>query len=192
MKYRHNSTIGVKERECISCGKKCFWFSKKRCKECSTIQDSQKRIEQHVASIIYEDDLADIIFDLDVIFSQYIRLSASDKDGKLKCFICGKKIHWKEAHNMHYIKRAASIFLRHDPRNNKAGCEDCNKWKDGNYIEYAKALERESPGITEILYQEGNLATRPTKSELKELISEYASKVSILKKQYGSENTRNV
>lgn len=182
MIFRHNSTIGIKEKNCRVCGKKGPIFSKGRCQRCSTIEDTQKRMEKATEHMIKEEDLSSIIDDLDAIFSQWVRLSSAGKDGFINCYICDKKVHWKEAHNMHYVKRGASIYLRFDPRNNKAGCEECNKWKDGNYIEYAKKLESESPGITEILYEEGNLVTKPTKSELKSLIGEYQEKVSKLKK----------
>lgn len=142
-----------------------------------------KRFEKVSEKIIEDEDLGTIIADLDAIFSQWVRLSVTGKDGFLNCYICEKRVHWKESQNMHYVKRGASLFLRFDPRNNKAGCEDCNKWKDGNYIEYAKKLELETPGITDILYEEGNLVYHPTKSELKQLISDYAEKVTNLKKK---------
>lgn len=183
MRFGHNSTIGVKLKKCVSCGKPCYWFSKKRCADCARIQDTQKRMEEVSAQTIQEDDLSSIISDLDAIFSHWIRLSAAAKDGYLKCFICDSRVHWKEAQNMHYIKRGASLFLRFDPRNNKAGCKPCNEHKDGNYIEYAKRLELVSPGITDILYEEGNLVIKPTKDELKQLISDYSGKVKELKKK---------
>lgn len=181
MIFRHNSTIGIKQRPCKSCGRPSVIFSKGRCQNCSRIEDTQKKMSAETDRLIQEEDLGIIIDDLDAIFSQFVRLSAAGKNGILNCYICDKPVHWKEAHNMHYVKRGASLYLRFDPRNNKAGCEGCNKWKDGNYIEYAKKLESETPGITDILYEEGNLVYHPTKSELKQLISEYSTKVKNLK-----------
>jgi hypothetical protein len=188
MRFGHNSTIGLKTKKCVVCGNDCIWFSKKRCQNCSRIQDAQKRMEVATDRLIQNDDLSTIVADLDAIFSQWVRLSAARKDGYLKCFICDSRVRWQDAQNMHYIKRGTSLFLRFDPRNNKAGCKTCNELKDGNYIEYAKRLEQESPGITEILYEEGNLVTRPTKGELKQLISEYSQKVKILKNEKDSRN----
>lgn len=188
MRLGYNSTIIRKEKICKSCGKPCYPFSKGRCQPCSTREDTMKRVEKETEKMIVEEDLSSIIDDLDAIFSHWVRLSAAGKDGMLNCYICDKPVHWKEAHNMHYIKRGASLYLRHDPRNNKAGCEGCNKWKDGNYIEYAKKLEAETPGITEILYQEGNTSYHPSKSELKQLISEYSEKIKTLKNGKDSRN----
>lgn len=181
MRFGHNSTIALKTKKCVVCGKDCVWFSRKRCATCAKIQDTQKRMEQATEDMIQENDLSTIISDLDAIFSQWVRMSAASKDGYLNCFICDSRVHWKEAQNMHYIKRGASLYLRFDPRNNKAGCKTCNEVKDGNYIEYAKKLELATPGITDILYEEGNLVTKPSKDELKQLISDYSGKVKELK-----------
>lgn len=147
----------------------------------ATVEDTQKRMEAYNDGVIQEDDLSDLIADADAIFSQWVRRSAADKDGIIKCFICGKRVHWKKAENMHYIKRGASLFLRFDPRNNKAGCHECNSLKSGNYIEYAKKLEVASPGITEILFEEGNLVIKPTRGEIRNIIAEYSGKLKLLK-----------
>lgn len=177
-----NSTIIPKKKK-LACGCFDYPFSKGRCKTHATIEDAQKRMAAYNEKMIGDEDLGTVIEDLDAIFSQFVRLSAADKNGYIKCFICDKKVHWKEAENMHYIKRGASLFLRFDLRNNKAGCNECNTLKGGNYIEYANKLELQSPGITDILYEEGNLVIKPTKSELKQLISEYTEKVKKLKKR---------
>lgn len=36
----YNSTIKLKQKTCVNCGKPCIWFSKKRCKDCARIEDS--------------------------------------------------------------------------------------------------------------------------------------------------------
>lgn len=41
------STIIRKQKTCVVCGKPCFWFSKKRCKSCATIQDTKARMEEN-------------------------------------------------------------------------------------------------------------------------------------------------
>lgn len=179
--FGYNSTIEKKQKTCIRCGKKCIWFSKKRCQTCAKIEDTYARMERANESEIEEDGLQELIKQVDDIFSQYVRLAAAGKDGFISCYICGTRVHWKEAENMHYIKRGASLFLRYDLRNNKAGCHTCNCTKDGNYIEYAKKLEAEKPGITDILFEESTLYIKVTRDEIKNIITEYTQKVRQLK-----------
>lgn len=182
MKYRHNSTIGVKERECISCGKKCFWFSKKRCKECSTIEDTLKRMEVSNAIVIQEEDLGDLIFDADVIFSQYIRLKYADKKGITNCYTCENKSHWTLIQNGHYMKRA-HLYLRWDERNCRPQCRICNEMDYGNMAEYTKRLDIECKGLPDILRAEAVLVHKPTREEIRQIISEYTPKVKSLKQK---------
>lgn len=182
MKFRHNSTIGVKKRK-LDCGCFDYAFSKNKCKMHSTVDSTMKRMEKANEQIIEQEDLGSLIEDADAIFSTWVRLSASDKDGYFSCFICDKRVYYKDGENMHYIKRGASLWLRFDPRNNKAGCHECNSVKGGNYIEYAKKLELKSTGITDILYEEGNLVIKPTREEIRQVIAEYTPKVKELKKR---------
>lgn len=176
MRLGHNSTIIRREKICKSCGKLSYHFSKGRCQPCSTREDTLKKMEQETERSIQEDDLSNLIEDLDTLFSRYVRLLASDESGMGKCFICDKPLHYKEAQCMHYIGRS-SLYLRWETKNCKSGCKVCNEYKGGNLIKYAERLEAQSNGITDILYQEGHIVYKPTKAELKALISEYSLKI---------------
>lgn len=178
---RFNSTIIPKKKK-LACGCYDFPFSKNRCKMHATQEDAMKRMEAYSEQQIQEDNLSDLIAEADAMFSKFVRLSVADKNGYIKCFICGKKVHWTKAENMHYIKRGASLFLRFDLRNNKAGCNECNSVKGGNYFEYAKKLEVQSPGITDLLYEEGNIVIKLSRSEAQSIIDEYSMKVRQLMK----------
>ncbi len=127
-----------------------------------------------------EPDLQDLINTADAIFSKFIRLKAVDENGLIPCFICGMPYSVAESQAMHYVKRG-NMFLRYDERNVKAGCIPCNQYKGGNYIEYTRQLEKQSPGITEYLLTEGNLIYKYTPSELKQVIAEYTLKLKQLK-----------
>lgn len=177
LRFGHNSTIAIKEKICVRCGKPCVWFSKKRCQSCAKLEDTFKRMEAANESEISEEGLTELINQADEVFSKYVRLAAADKEGIVSCYICDKKVHWKEAENMHYIKRGASLFLRYDLRNNRAGCNECNCVKGGNYGEYAKRLDAEHPGITDILFEEGALYVKMTREEIRTVINEYTPKV---------------
>jgi hypothetical protein len=127
-----------------------------------------------------DEDVATLKKDADILFSRWLRMSAADKEGNVKCFICDSKLRWQDAQCMHYVKRGNS-FLRYDNRNCKVGDKACNEYKDGNYVEYTKKMEAEHPGITQMLIEEGNLVYSFTRHELKELISELTNKINSLK-----------
>lgn len=182
MKYRHNSTIGVKERICVSCGKPCFWFSKKRCQSCSTIEDTLKRMEQENEKVIVEEDLSDLIADADIIVSQYTRLKYADKDGLVKCYTCDVVKHWTLMQAGHYVKRA-NLYLRFDERNLRPQESYCNEYLHGNMAVYTANLEKECKGITDILRSEATLVHKPTRDEIRQVIAEYSPLVTRLKAQ---------
>jgi hypothetical protein len=177
-----NSTIRTKYGLCQHPGCKTYGpLTKKKCGMHYWNEVKMKSAERFSNKEIEEGDLSGLIEDADAVFSKWLRLNDADKDGYLNCFICNARIRWQDAQCMHYIKRMASLFLRHDPRNCKSGCDTCNCMKGGNYIEYAKKLEEQNPGITEILYQEGNLPYHPSREELRNLISEYTQRIKSLK-----------
>lgn len=166
-----NSTIIVKKKQ-LSCGHFGFNFSKGRCKSCATLASFNSRQEKDID----KDGLQDLISDLDAVFSTYIRMNSSDANGEAVCYTCGHKTRWQQLHNGHFISRGC-LYLRFDPRNCRPQCENCNCFKNGNLTEYAKRLEIENSGITEILKEESRMIYKYTTSELKELISEYSKKI---------------
>lgn len=180
--FSHNSTIERKLKACKSCGKPSYIFSKGRCQPCSTIEDTQKRMEKSSEQLIVEEDLSGLIADADAIFSKFIRLKYSDKDGKVACFTCGNKKHWTLMQNGHFIKRG-HLFLRYDERNCRPQDSECNELKYGNIPYYTKKLELEQPGITDILREESLLVYKPTRDEIRAIIAEYTPKVKELQKR---------
>lgn len=174
MGYGFNSTIKRKLKPCKRCGQPSYIFSRGRCANCAKIEDHQP-IPEHS-----DNDLDILIHDLDILFSQYIRLKYSDKDGNGKCFTCDSEAFWQKLQNGHFIPRA-NMFLRFDERNCRPQCELCNCHKHGNISQFTKRLNEEKIGITEILYEEATTVYKYTRTELKELISEYSKKVGFLK-----------
>lgn len=177
-----NSTIIPKKKKCVSCGKDCYIFSKGRCADCARIEDTQKRMEKESEKMIKEEDLSGLIEDADRIFSQYIRLKYANKDGVVACYTCGNKKHWTLMQNGHYVKRG-HLYLRWDERNCRPQDADCNEMKGGNLTEYTRRLDKENPGITDILKEEMRLVHKPTREEIRAVISEYTIKVKELKKK---------
>jgi len=77
--------------------------------------------------------------ELDRRFSIYIRKKYADDIGFIKCYCCGRSLHWAEAQNMHYVSRS-HLSLRWDERNCRAGCVGCNVFMNGNYPAYTEHL----------------------------------------------------
>jgi hypothetical protein len=178
----YNSTIITKKKICISCGKKDFWFSEKKCKECSTIYSTQKRIAKHEED---EEDLSlkYLIEDLYIVFSQYIRIKYADKNGMVECYTSGTKHHYTKIQNGHYIPRS-SLATRWMEDNCRPQSEHDNCGLHGNIEIFAKNLEKDKPGITNYLLEQSRQITKPTREELKSLIVEYRSKLELAKKKF--------
>lgn len=128
-----------------------------------------------------EPSLQDLIKDADAIFSKYIRLKNADSNGYILCYTCGKYMSWKVAQCGHFIKRGC-LWLRLDERNARPQCERCNIVLKGNYEEYARRLEKEKPGIVEILMDESRVPWHPTKQDIRSIIADCVIKVGNLKK----------
>lgn len=75
------------------------------------------------------------------IFSLYIRLRDSDKDGMCYCISCGSKHNYKEMQAGHYIGGRGNSVLFHEDIVN-AQCIACNIFKGGNYIDYHFAMRK--------------------------------------------------
>ena len=82
-----------------------------------------------------------LIAKLDRIFSQYIRLRDSDKDGNCRCCTCDCIKPWKEMHAGHYIGREAKN-TRWEEQNVHGQCPSCNTFHEGRKPEYTLFLQR--------------------------------------------------
>lgn len=177
MRFIKNSSIGIKEKICVSCGKPCFWFSKRRCQQCAKIEETGKKIERESARLIAEDGLTELIAEADLIVSRYVRAKAKDKDGNCQCYTCPAKLPVAKMQAGHYIKRG-HLFLRWDAdRNIRPQCEHCNCYKNGNLAIFAQNLEKEKPGLPDILMEESALVYKPTREEVKQIIIEYLNRL---------------
>ena len=176
-----NSTIISKKKTCSRCGKLDYWFSKKRCKQCATIEDGLARLEQESNRQIQDDGLSELINVADDIYSKWLRLSGADENGIVTCYTCDEQMRWQDSQCGHYIKRG-NLYLRFDPRNTRIQGRCCNIYKDGNYLEYSKRLNEERPGIIEILQEEATIIYKPSRHEIQAIISEYTNKLKKLQK----------
>lgn len=175
MRRAYNSTIRVKEKICVSCGKPCYWFSRKRCQSCAKIEDIRDAEEKDAI-----EDLGIFIDELDNVFSRYIRMKSAGSSDIAECYTCESKLRWQEMDLGHYISRKC-MFLRWDERNCRIQCQHCNRVKYGNLAIFGQRLEANSPGITEMLLGESRIVHKWSRHELEAMIHDYKQRIKTLK-----------
>lgn len=114
---------------------------------------------------------------LDAIFSKYIRLKYSDKNGYCRCISCGKVFFWKEIQNGHYMSRRY-MSTRFSEDNCRPQCVACNIFNQGNIQMYRRAL------IKQIGEQRVNLIEVRAKRESKNWsLFEYQTMIDFYQKE---------
>lgn len=172
-----NSTIRLKEKICISCGKPCIWFSRKRCAQCAKVEDFHAKEVQ----IMEQDDLLpELIERLDTLVSKWVRYSPVGPDGLVECFTSRKRYMPEDLDAGHYISRNC-MYLRFDLRNIKPQSRGDNRYKYGLAAEFGRRLDEENPGITEILLEESRIIHKWSREELKDMIVEFTQRIKQLK-----------
>lgn len=80
---------------------------------------------------------------LDATFSLYIRLRDSRQyDGKyFRCISCGRVLPYEKGDCGHYISRR-NMVLRFSEDNCHMQCSHCNRFQDGNILDYRAGLVR--------------------------------------------------
>lgn len=80
-----------------------------------------------------------LIKELDSLFSRYIRLKYSDKNGYCRCISCGKVYFWKDIQNGHYMSRRY-MSTRFSEDNCRPQGVECNIFNQGAIQMYRRAL----------------------------------------------------
>ena len=111
-------------------------------------------------------------------FSEWIRRKDADSNGMVRCYTCGKVIHWKEANASHYLHNK----LDFEPANVKPCCVGCNKFKHGNLGAFAERLIFEyGADVVQDLRRRSNEIWKPSREELAELLEHWKQEVGKLK-----------
>jgi hypothetical protein len=113
-----------------------------------------------------------LIKELDILFSQFIRLSNSI-DGYCTCVTCCRVYEWKKIQAGHFISRQ-HYSVRWDERNVKPQCYGCNVMQQGRQYEFSKYLGQE---LSEELYLLSKQTRKFTEIELQEMIEHYKNKI---------------
>tara|TARA_X000001382_G_scaffold129710_1_gene122429 strand:+ start:1382 stop:1777 length:396 start_codon:yes stop_codon:yes gene_type:complete len=109
---------------------------------------------------------------LDILFSQFVRVSSADKNGYCTCVTCGKKGHWKDGSIQagHFMSRK-HYSTRWDIRNVKPQCVGCNMFKSGEQYKYSIYLGSE---LSNELYLQSNKIVKFSNDDLQEMIDRYS------------------
>lgn len=177
---RHNSTIIPKKKK-LSCGCYDYPFSKGRCKTHATIEDTNKRIAK--ATQVEEDEnFSELVADLDMWFSKFIRLYHADSEGYVRCFTSGVKLRWQDSQCGHFISRK-HYATRWLPDNCRPQSEFENCHKHGNIEVFREKLDKEKAGTADWLLEVSREVTKPSRDELKMMIIEFRNKARLLEKK---------
>lgn len=113
---------------------------------------------------------------LDSAYSRWIRLKDAE-DKMVRCFTCGKTLHWKDSQCGHYVHRRHNS-LRYDERNTKPQCVGCNMFGGGKLDDFAYHLTQVyGTDIIETLHKVKQEHRKFTIGELKVMIEVYKAKV---------------
>lgn len=172
-----NSSIIPKQKDCVSCGRKSYIFSKGMCKYCSAVNNYHNRLAKHIDR---EDGIAELEDRLWGLVSKWVRYSAVNEFGMVNCYTCNAYISPVNLDAGHYITRGCK-YLKFDLRNLRPQCKTCNQAKGGMAAVFGKRLEEEHSGITEILLEESHIIHSWSREELRGMIYDFTQKVKSLK-----------
>jgi 5-methylcytosine-specific restriction endonuclease McrA len=112
---------------------------------------------------------------LDVVFSEYVRLSNSDDKGICTCVTCGKKGYWKNdgIQAGHFMSRR-HYSTRWDIRNVHPQCVGCNVVQWGQQYKYSVFLGK---SLSEELFIKSQEIIKFTSDELQDLIKKYSEEL---------------
>lgn len=125
-----------------------------------------------------------LIMELDRLCSLIVRVEASDKYGVATCFICKKRLPYKQMQNGHYRSRQFQ-GTRFDFDNMRCCCITCNVVLHGNLAKYRESLVKEiGEERVNALDQKKNkkISTPELEELLKEMKSRYKALVEEKKK----------
>lgn len=182
--YYYNSTIKINKGICPKCGGTnkvplmkglCqTHYREEGNKKMMARAQSKERGELEPIKILTDD--------LDILFSQQVRLTYVDEYGMVACFTCDTIKHWKQMQNGHFISRA-KMSTRYHLKNCRPQCKNCNEHNDGEEKVFAERLEAEEPGIVELLRELSREVQDYGREELKLMIGDTTRRVKLLLKR---------
>lgn len=129
--------------------------------------------------VVAQTGLSYLIADLDTVVSRYLRIKEATVHGICQCYTCQTNQHWTLMQASHFISRT-HLATRWLLDNLKVGCYNCNVNLHGNLEVYADNLEKEKFGTVEYLQNLAREVSKPTQTELKELLIDFKSKLKLV------------
>lgn len=119
---------------------------------------------------------------LDKIFSIFIRMRDANDNGACICISCGGMHHWKLMDAGHFMNRRY-MSLRYSEINCQCQCRSCNRFDEGNIINFAEGLKAKyGEGIIDKLMIAKKTTVKHTKFEFETMINYYKAEVKKLEK----------
>jgi hypothetical protein len=130
-------------------------------------------------------DRQKLIRKLDEVFSQFIRLRDSDKNGIVKCITSGEFFHWTDCDAGHFITRD-NMATRWDEQNVNGQGRGDNRFKSGKQYQHGQAIDKKhGPGTADKLLVKGSGVCNWQDFELEAMYTYYKNAVKELKEQKG-------
>jgi hypothetical protein len=130
-------------------------------------------------------DRQKLIVNLDTIFSEFIRLRDSDKNGICKCITSGEYFHWRDCDAGHFITRE-NMATRWDEENVNAQGRGDNRFKSGKQFEHGLAIDKKhGPGTASKLLVKSKSACNWEDFEIEAMYKFYKQAVKELKLEKG-------
>lgn len=184
------SGLSAKTSECFSCkkerpiwkkdseNKQCF------CKECATrIAGKKAKTTKPAKKKVVP--ISKLKTELDLIYSQYIRLRDSDHSGYSQCITCGKLEFYKQIQCGHFLSRR-HFSTRWEPKNTHSQCKACNMFNQGLQWNHSKYIEkRYGAGTCELLHEQSQQTFKLDRVWLEDQIQHYKLEVQRLKTEKG-------
>tara|TARA_E500000318_G_scaffold111829_1_gene132017 strand:+ start:1851 stop:2252 length:402 start_codon:yes stop_codon:yes gene_type:complete len=117
---------------------------------------------------------------LDVVFSQWVRLSNADHRGFCECITCSKKFFWKEIQAGHFMSRR-HYSTRWDEENVKPQCKACNIYGQGKQYEFSLAIGEKSADLLE----KSRGIVKYTTSDIQAMIEHYQNELKEFQQKFG-------
>lgn len=115
------------------------------------------------------------------VFSEFIRLRDSDKDGNGKCFTCSFRGDYKMFDCGHGVGRQHKA-TKYDERNNHSQCKRCNGFEGGQQAIYKEEVEkRYGKGTWDTLVLKSRQVCKRGQVEIDTMTEYYKNEVKKLK-----------
>ncbi len=132
--------------------------------------------------IVEDESLKNLEEDLVAVHSLFIRLREADRNGNTECFVCHRPLHYKEAHNSHFINRTHRA-TRYSDDNCHVSCPSCNNLHNKNKEPYIAALEQWKKGIVAFLEEVSKEVVNFTRDDIRQMLFDYRKRVELIQRK---------